>query len=119
MKVDKFETLKFQKVEAEFQDKRTLYVGFVKEKFTRHDIVNKMDELAKKLKDQGIATRPFFYPMNLQPVFNNMGLFTNESYPVAEKISNKGFYIPCGLGISNLEIKEVADKLKQILLNYN
>ena len=75
--------------------------------------------IMKKLKDQGIATRPFFYPMNLQPVFNNMGLFTNESYPVAEKISNKGFYIPCGLGISNLEIKEVADKLKQILLNYN
>ena len=53
MKINKFESLKFQKVEAEFQDKRTLYVGFVKGKFTRHDIVNKMDELAKKLKDQG------------------------------------------------------------------
>lgn len=53
MKIDKFETLKFRKVEAEFDDKRTLYASMITGKFTRQDILNKMEELAKKLRDQG------------------------------------------------------------------
>jgi perosamine synthetase len=71
-----------------------------------------------KLKDEGIGTRPFFHPMHLQPVFNKMGLFNNEKYPVAEKISNRGFYIPCGLGISDSEIQKVADALNKIISKY-
>jgi perosamine synthetase len=38
--------------------------------------------------------------MHEQPVFNKMGLFTNESYPIAEKLARNGFYIPSGLGLT-------------------
>ena len=53
--------------------------------------------------------------MHLQPVFNKMGWDANEHYPVAERIAEYGFYLPSGLGISNEEIKEVAETLKSVL----
>jgi dTDP-4-amino-4,6-dideoxygalactose transaminase len=34
---------------------------------------------------------------------------------VAENLAENGFYIPCGLGISNEEINLVAQTLKKIL----
>jgi perosamine synthetase len=71
----------------------------------------------QKLQIKGIGTRPFFYPIHFQPVFNNMGLFKNESYPVSEKIAERGFYLPSGLGISNDEIKLVCEKLKEVISN--
>src|SRR5204863_10176028 len=54
----------------------------------------------KSLAAVGVGTRPFFYPMHKQPVFAKMGLFSNESYPVAEKISEQGFYIPSGMALT-------------------
>ena len=68
-----------------------------------------------ELKKHKIGSRPFFYPMHLQPVFQKMELFQNEKYPVAENLAKNGFYIPCGLGISNEEINLVAQALKKIL----
>jgi len=35
------------------------------------------DELMKELEKWGIETRTFFIPMHEQPVFQNMGLFTD------------------------------------------
>ena len=72
-------------------------------------------EIMNKLREDKIGTRPFFWCMHEQPVFNKMGLFRNESYPVAEKIARCGFYIPSGLGITNEEIKIVAEKLLEIV----
>jgi perosamine synthetase len=72
-------------------------------------------QIMKKLSEMNIGTRPFFYPMHLQPVFNRMGLFKNESYPVAEKLAEKGFYIPSGLGLTNDEIIKVIEILSEIL----
>jgi perosamine synthetase len=40
-----------------------------------------------------------------------MGLFKNESYPVAEKLARNGFYIPSGLGLTDEEIQVVIDKM--------
>jgi len=40
-----------------------------------------------------------------------LGYFKNEKYLVAEKLARNGFYIPCGLGISNSEIHSVVECL--------
>ena len=72
-------------------------------------------ELMKQLGEKGIGTRPFFYPMHWQPVFNKMGWYANEQYPVAERIAEYGFYLPSGLGITDDEIKEVSETLKSVL----
>ncbi|MGG9972101.1 DegT/DnrJ/EryC1/StrS family aminotransferase [Ferruginibacter sp. SUN002] len=60
-----------------------------------------------KLSEAKIGTRPFFWCIHEQPVFNQMGLFINEKYPVAEKLARNGFYVPSGLGLSNEEIQTV------------
>ncbi len=73
------------------------------------------DEAMKKLGALGIGTRPFFYPMHMQPVFQKMGLFKNESYPVAERLAERGFYIPSGLTLSENQILEVSTSVKKIL----
>jgi len=70
----------------------------------------------KELGESNIGTRPFFYPMHLQPVFNKMGLFNNEHYPNAVKLSNQGLYLPSGLKINNNDLIYVAESLKQCIL---
>ena len=62
-----------------------------------------------------IGTRPFFWPMHLQPVFQKMNLFRGVSCPVAERIAKQGFYLPSGLGITDVQMLRGAAVLKQVL----
>lgn len=75
------------------------------------------EEAMKKLADLNIGTRPFFYPMHLQPVFKKMNLFCGESYPESEEISEMGFYIPSGLAITDDQIKKTIESLRVIFKN--
>lgn len=78
--------------------------GFSAERFT------------KKLEDAGIQTRPFFYPLHIQPVWKKMGIKMKKSAcPVAEKISKQGLYLPSGLGLKKEEIKRVCSTIKILL----
>ena len=73
------------------------------------------EQVMKLLADKGIGTRPFFYPMHLQPVLRKMGLYKSESYTNAENLYHSGFYLPSGLALTNEQIHEVATILKEIL----
>ena len=73
------------------------------------------EQIMKQLAEKGIGTRPFFYPMHLQPVLKRMGLYNNESYPNAENMYHNGFYLPSGLAITDEQIHEVVRTLKEIL----
>jgi perosamine synthetase len=73
----------------------------------------------QRLSEMGIGTRPFFYPMHLQPVFTKADYFLNESYPVSERISRLGFYLPSGLGLSEGDIVESAKALIKVLNEYS
>jgi len=75
----------------------------------------KAKDMMQKLAQKKVGTRPFFYPMHLQPVFNNMGLFINEKYPVAENLAEYGFYLPSGLGLSSEEQEEVIIRFKDCM----
>lgn len=72
------------------------------------------DLLMRELLKKGIETRQFFIPLHKQPVFIKMGLFKNESYPVAEELGKKGMYLPSGSGLREKEIKYIADSIKEI-----
>lgn len=74
-------------------------------------------EIIALLGKEGIGCRPFFYPMHLQPVYRNEGWYVNEHYPVAENMSERGFYIPSGLGLSDEDLQTVVEKLSQVLKN--
>ena len=64
-------------------------------------------DTVKRLAEEEIGTRPFFWCMHEQPVFNKMGLFKYEKYPVAETLSRNGFYLPSGLGLLDDDISRV------------
>ena len=73
------------------------------------------EEAMRRLADEKIGTRPFFWPMHEQPVFRKLGLFQGARCPVAERIARRGFYVPSGLGLTADEQATVAEKLRTIL----
>ena len=73
------------------------------------------EEAMGRLGKNGIGCRPFFCPMHLQPVFQNMGLFVGESYPNADRIFRQGFYIPSGLGLTDAQISTVATRIREVI----
>ena len=72
-------------------------------------------EAMTRLGKLGIGTRPFFWPMHEQPVFRKMGLFAGESYPVAERIARRGFYIPSGMALTDEQIERSAAAVREML----
>ncbi len=68
-----------------------------------------------RLGDMGVGSRPFFWPMHEQPVLKKMGLFTDERYPVAERIARRGFYIPSGIALTEEQIASAATAVRSIL----
>ena len=73
------------------------------------------EEAIKMLGEKGIGCRPFFCPMNQQPVLREMGFFINESYPVAERLYKQGFYIPSGTALNSEHINHVTKILIESL----
>ena len=82
----------------------------------KNNITLNANNLMIKLNERGIGSRPFFYPMHMQPVFMKMGLFKDKSYPIAENMALRGFYIPSGIGIKERQILQVSEVLKSILI---
>ena len=97
----------FQKPLAKIKYAENIYWVYGLIANTDEECQNKMNKLAEKK----IGTRPFFWCMHEQPVFIKMGLFENESFPVAEKLARNGFYLPSGLGLKNSEIHSVCYEL--------
>lgn len=70
---------------------------------------------AKRLKELEIETRPFFLGMHEQPVFHEQGLFASEHYPVAERIARQGLYLPSGLTLTEEQLSQVCDAVREVL----
>ncbi len=77
------------------------------------------DELKDKLAEEGIETRSFFIPMHQQPAYVNKTAENvpdcSGSFPIADRISRRGFYLPSSSNISDEEIDYVCNSLEQIL----
>ena len=73
------------------------------------------EDVMKRLKAEGIGTRPFFYPLNLQPVLRKNGWFADESYPEAERLYRRGFYIPSGMALTDDQIERCAEAVKKVV----
>jgi len=72
-------------------------------------------EAARRMKAEGVETRPFFLGMHSQPVLREMGLFANEEYPVADRIAERGFYLPSGLALTDDQVNEVIRAVRKVL----
>ena len=72
-------------------------------------------EAMKKLAALGIGTRPFFWPMHRQPVFQRMGLFHGDSHPTAERLGERGFYLPSGTGLADEQVIRAAAAMRKVV----
>ena len=66
------------------------------------------DDLMKRLEENGIETRPFFYPMHVIPPYKN-----EEKFPVAEEISRKGVNLPSGTTLTNESVFQVVKYIRE------
>lgn len=84
----------------------------------RDDVPFDATEAMNRLRQQGIGTRPFFWCMHEQPVFQKMGLFSGESYPVAERLARRGFYLPSGLALTDQALDRVVQAVKTLFAHH-
>jgi perosamine synthetase len=66
------------------------------------------DELRSKLREAGIDTRPFFYPVHTLPMYN-----TGQSLPVAERLGQQGLNLPSGASLTADQIDYICDTIVQ------
>ena len=81
----------------------------------REDIPLNNLEVQKKLADEGIGTRTFFWCMHEQPVYQKMGLFQGEHYPNAEFLARKGLYLPSGLALTKDQMQTVGYAVRKAM----
>jgi perosamine synthetase len=86
--------------------------GLVLDESTGMDAV----EFARRLKEHGVETRPFFLGMHEQPVLWDRGLFVGEHFPVAERIARQGLYLPSGLALTEEQIISVCEAVRICLM---
>jgi len=82
----------------------------------KKDYQKSAKEVMLELGKYKIGTRPFFYPMHKQPVFNGMRLFLDDTLPNSEKLYERGFYIPSGLALTKEQMLEVSEVLHKVLI---
>ena len=82
----------------------------------KDDYPKTANQIMSELGEYKIGTRPFFYPMHQQPVFNQAGLFLQDKLPNSEKLYRTGFYIPSGLALTQDQAIEVSKALHEVLL---
>jgi perosamine synthetase len=71
--------------------------------------------VAARLWELGVETRPFFLGMHEQPALTERGLFRGERFPITERLSRQGLYLPSGLSLSESQIAFVAEAVRQVL----
>jgi len=72
------------------------------------------DELIEMLANKQIETRPFFVPMDQQPVFQDRGFFKGDTFPIAAELSRKDLHLPSSSGLEEREINYICNTIKEI-----
>ena len=73
------------------------------------------EKIIKKMYENNIQTRPFFYPMHKQPVFDNHDWFKKEKLPVSEQLYTYGLYLPSGIALTQNQAEQVVETLSEVL----
>lgn len=110
---ERLEGLETVQLPVEREWARSIYwmFGLVVSKETGWDAT----EVARRLAERGVETRPFFVGLHEQPALTSRGLFAGESYPVTHRLARRGLYLPSGLGLTDDEIDRVCDAVEEVL----
>jgi perosamine synthetase len=75
------------------------------------DFALSRDELRRRLAEQGIESRDFFFPIHRQPIYPELG---DESCPVAEFLGGHGLNLPSGNLLSHGDIDYICDSIRRL-----
>jgi perosamine synthetase len=70
------------------------------------------DELMAYLAERGVESRTFFCPMNMQPFLRRQRGFRAVVCPVAERLWERGMYIPCGIDLPDDTLADIVDVIR-------
>jgi len=70
------------------------------------------DTLMGKLKDDGIETRPLFYPMHQMPVYEDK----DAKCPISENVAANGLNLPTHALLSREDVRFICDKIKSYVM---
>lgn len=71
---------------------------------------NDRNKLRNQLHANGIGSRPIYTPLPHLPVYE-----TGEAYPVAERFSRQGLWLPSSFGLTTKDVTRVCDTIKGIM----
>jgi len=74
-----------------------------------------VEDVMKNFDRKGIQTRPFFYPLHIQPALEKFSWFKKDSLPVSENIYKYGFYLPSGVTLLEEQILRIVECAKEVL----
>jgi perosamine synthetase len=67
------------------------------------------DEVMLSLRQQNIDSRPFFYPIHIQPPYQ-----ANISLPVAEDLSRRGVNLPSAVTLNEEDIHRIVQAIREM-----
>jgi perosamine synthetase len=77
------------------------------------------EKLMEHLKENGVEPRTFFYPLHMQPCYEDKSFFKflkkKNDLSVSERLYKEGVCLPSWVGISTKDIKFICDKINNFL----
>ncbi len=67
------------------------------------------DTFRVKMRDEGVDTRPFFYPISMFPMYKE------QNTPIAHHVGLNGINLPSGLKLKEKQVDFVCQKVRKIL----
>lgn len=92
------------------QDEGTRHVYWMYTIFFRSGDGQRRDSLMKIMDEEGIETRPVFYPMHVLPPYAE-----DTGYPVADTWAQRGINLPTHQGLSREDVARIAAVLRRAL----
>ena len=89
-----------------------VYGVLLKQEGIRDGVVNYLESI-------GIQTRPFFWPLHLQPALPEKYAPKENNLKNSEFLGRNGFYIPIGDHLSKSKQKFISEKLIEVVSKYN
>lgn len=66
----------------------------------------------------GVQTRPFFYPLDMQPLLKKYNIERKKKKSYALELYETGLYVPFGNGYKKREIKKISRIIQRILADF-
>ena len=73
------------------------------------------DRLVGQLKERGIASRPYFTPIHLQPFYRERFGYSRGMYPATELLGDTSLALPFSGVMTQEQVQYVADVLGELL----